>query len=548
MEGSEGVPLRFPRPAMVGVAIGLASASILLGSVPAFADSVRQHEWWLGKLGVTAAWQTSRGSGVTIAVLSDGVEPANPDLAGSVTTGPDFTRSGRTASGPYFGLLGTAIASLIAGHGHGTDASEGMIGVAPAAKILSVRVTLSPGDPLLTNTTVTARLPGAIAAGIRYAVGHGASVIDLPIDPGQPGAGGTGGISAAAGGSAAEQAAVLYARRKGVVLVAPAGDNGAGSDAVNYPAAYPGVISAGAFDRSLMKAAYSSHQSYVTLTAPGDGVVAATAPGSYAPMSSTSAASAIVAGIATLVRSKFPVLSPALVRRALIHSTLFQRPGGIQNGSGYGTANAARALARASVIAAPLGGGATASPAASQQAPTPPAVPSAASSLVSKVLKAVVISAGVLILLLLPITIYAAVGRRRARKAAEARWERAQAAEPGYAGATVAPDLPDPMLEFFSPAARPPAAPPVAGPGRRAEAISPEDVPFLPSPGRNSGPRRPAAHQVPSAAGHFDDFSDASGFPAATYLIAAGALGLPAAAISLAIALGAASGTLRSTR
>jgi len=59
MEGSEGVPLRFPRPAMVGVAIGLASASILLGSVPAFADSVRQHEWWLGKLGVTSRTQAS---------------------------------------------------------------------------------------------------------------------------------------------------------------------------------------------------------------------------------------------------------------------------------------------------------------------------------------------------------------------------------------------------------------------------------------------------------------------------------------------------------
>jgi serine protease len=531
---------------MVGVAIGLASASIMLGGMPALADSVRQHEWWLGQLGVTSAWQTTRGSGVTVAVLGDGTEPSNPDLAGSVITGPDFTRSGRTARGPYFGLRDTAIASLIAGHGHGTDASEGIIGVAPAAKILSVRVTLSAGDPLLTSTAVTARLPGAIAAGIRYAVRKGARVIDLPIDPGQPGASGTGGASAAAGGSAAERAAVSYALRKGVVLVAPAGDNGAGRDAVSYPAAYPGVISAGAFDRTLMKAAYSSHQSYVTLTAPGEGVIAATAAGSYATMNSTSTAGAIVAGIAALIRSRFPVLSPAQVNRALIHSTLFRRPGGTQDGSGYGTANAGRAMARAKLIAAPLARRAAASPPATPRAPTPPQVPSAASSLVSKVLKAVVISAGVLILLLLPITAYAAAGRRRTRRAVQARWERDQPAETGYAhaGAAPAPDHADPMLEYFAPPARPPISMFPAEPGPRAEPGSPPETPFLAGHGRNAGPRPSAADQgrgdpgrlagpvsplsawpgsasasgrpaSTGAAGDLDDSGAASSFPAA---------------------------------
>ena len=58
------------------------------------------------------------------------------------------------------------------------------MGVAPAAKILSVRVTLDSGDPLLAEPTITAGLPDSIADGIRYATNNGATVIDLPMDPG----------------------------------------------------------------------------------------------------------------------------------------------------------------------------------------------------------------------------------------------------------------------------------------------------------------------------------------------------------------------------
>jgi serine protease len=515
------VPLRFPRPATAGAAACLAAALTVLGTMPASADSVRQHEWWLAKLGVASSWRTTRGAGVTVAVLADGVSSTVPDLANSVTAGPDLTRSGRAASGIFFGLQGTPIASLIAGHGHGTDNSEGVIGVAPAARILSVRVTLSPGDSLLSNPTVTAGEPAAIAAGIRYAVGHGASVIDLPLDPGQPAASGTGSAPAVAAGSAAEAAAVAYARRQGVLLVAPAGDNGAGSDAVNYPAGYPGVIRVGAFDHDFTKASYSNHQPYVTLTAAGTGVIAATEPGSYATMNSTGAASAIVAGIAALIRSRFPGLSPAQVRRALDAGTRFRRPGGIEDGSGYGAANAARALTKASVIAGPLGQRPSAR-ATAQRAPTPPPVSSTASSLATKVLRAVVISAGVLIALLLPITAYAAVGRRRARRVAHPGWERDPALERlerlnrlhrrGPADrARTGTDAADSMLEYFSAPARPPAAaadpPPAGRPAARAPAGRPPRGPVpalgpIPPLGQVSLPAAPrSAARQPRVSG-----------------------------------------------
>src|SRR5580658_8498085 len=255
-------------------------------------DGVRAEEWWLAGLDVPQAWKDSRGAGVTVAVLSTGVSPAQPDLAGDVTTGPDYIQSGRAIGGPYWGICGTAVASIIAGHGHGTGGNSGIMGIAPAAKILSVQVTLEYNDPLNAATSITQRLMQAIADGIVYAANHGAKVIDLPLDPGTFGLAGD---DAAAGGSSTELSAVQYALDLGVVLVAPAGDNGGSWDQVNYPASYPGVIAVGAVGRDGRLASFSSNHSYVTLTAPGAKLMAATLlpaqtagyVAGYAPISTT---------------------------------------------------------------------------------------------------------------------------------------------------------------------------------------------------------------------------------------------------------------------
>ena len=187
------------------------------------AAPTRAAQWWLTAMNVSRAWRSApgRGSGVTVAVLSTGVEAAHQDLAGVVTAGPDYSRSGRKAGGPFWGFEGTAVASLIAGHGHGAGAAAGITGIGPAARVLSVRVTLEYDDPLNSDPAVTKRIPDAIAAGIRYAVGNGARVIVLPLDPGTLGPTAAG-DPAAAGGSPAERAAVSYALGHDVVLVAPA--------------------------------------------------------------------------------------------------------------------------------------------------------------------------------------------------------------------------------------------------------------------------------------------------------------------------------------
>jgi len=148
------------RSPLVPFTTGLAAAIAVLavaGSAPAFgagvstsaaADAVRAQEWWLAGLNVPQTWPQTRGAGVTVAVLGTGVAASHPDLAGDVVTGPDYTGSGRTPGEPFWGIDGTQVASIIAGHGHGLGRQSGIVGVAPAARILSVRVNLEFNDPL----------------------------------------------------------------------------------------------------------------------------------------------------------------------------------------------------------------------------------------------------------------------------------------------------------------------------------------------------------------------------------------------------------------
>ncbi|HEX3311557.1 MAG TPA: S8 family serine peptidase, partial [Streptosporangiaceae bacterium] len=156
------------------------------------------------------------------------------------------------------------------------------------------------------------------------------------------------GTPAAAGGSPAEKAAVAYALRKNVVLVAPAGDDGQGPDLTDHPAAYTGVIAVGAIARNGRLAPFSSRRSYVSLTAPGVGLAAAIPPDDYARISSTSTSSGIVAGVAALIRSRFPHLSAAQVGRALTGGTTVGRASA--PGTGHGTIDAAKAVGLAASI------------------------------------------------------------------------------------------------------------------------------------------------------------------------------------------------------
>jgi len=224
------------------------------------------------------------------------------------------------------------------------------------------------------------------------------------------------------------------------VLVAPAGDNGSGTDALNYPAAYPGIISVGAFDEKFAKAPYSSRRGYVTLTAAGDGVTAASGPTGYALVHSTSAASAVVAGIVALIKAQFPRLTPAQVRQVLTTSTVFRPRGGRADGSGYGTVDAAAALMAASKVAEAVPTAAASAGAVATQAP--PSAPAVHSTVIRKNLgHSLITDAGIAVavfLVLLGCILGYTTGRRR--RARSARLDEVRAATRVPARKTRKPD------------------------------------------------------------------------------------------------------------
>lgn len=305
-------------------------------------DQIRSREWHLDALRAQKAWRYSRGRGVTVAVLDTGVDRRHPDLTGHVINGPDLTGGLRKPGSRYWGLHGTSMASIISGHGHGPGLTQGMMGVAPLSRVLSIRVTLENDDPLRRDNGQQAGTGDrdAVAQGIRYAVDHGAEIINMSL----------GGGRQSYNGTPSQEKAIRYALGKGVVLIASAGNDGSGANRRNFPAAYPGVIAVGALDRRLRLWKDSNRRSNAAVCAPGVEIVSADASNGYVVGTGTSASSAMVAGVAALVRARYPRLSPDEVRRALIQGSPARagRPTG--SATCRGTVDAVRTLVAANEI------------------------------------------------------------------------------------------------------------------------------------------------------------------------------------------------------
>ncbi|MBZ4321367.1 type VII secretion-associated serine protease mycosin [Streptomyces huiliensis] len=322
-------------PGAVALAAVLAVVLSAVGAAPARADAIRVQEWAIDALHLEEAWRTTRGAGVTVAVLDTGVDAGHPDLRGRVLPGKDLVGFGAGRGDRSWARHGTAMAGIVAGRGHGTGDGDGVLGVAPEARILPVRVILEEGDPA--RSRARGARGGALADGIRWAADHGADVINLSL----------GDDSATAHPDAGEDAAVRYALAKGAVVVASAGNGGRDGDHASYPAAYPGVIAVTAVDRGGGRAAFSTRRWYATLSAPGVGVVIADPDRRYYEGWGTSAAAAFVSGAAALLRSAHPGLDPAQVRRLLVASARDAPPGGRSDELGAGVVDPAAALALA---------------------------------------------------------------------------------------------------------------------------------------------------------------------------------------------------------
>lgn len=289
-------------------AVMMLTGAVLLTSAPtASADYVTDQQWVLDAFAAKDVWAVSQGEGVTVAVVDSGVDTRHPDLAGQVLEGKDFTGEGDA----HEDLLGhgTAMASIIAAHGHGAGNASGMMGLAPKAKILPLRVLRTEKDPMHDETW---------AAAVRHAVDGGAKVINMSF-------GNEGGKTLSDG-----REAIAYAQAHDVVLVAGSGNDG--SIAVDEPAALPGVIAVGAHDKHGNVWEGSNTGKDLDLAAPGAEILAAdmTRSQQYALSNGTSDATAYVSAAAALVRSKYPDLTAGQVVNRLIKSATFAHHKGLK--------------------------------------------------------------------------------------------------------------------------------------------------------------------------------------------------------------------------
>lgn len=372
---TSGMPGRVLAGAALGAALSVLPAPPATAAAGAGADAIRNSQQWVfDMMDVQPAWQVTEGSGVTVAVIDSGVYPYVSDLSGgTVIEGPNLTGLSTPPSNPNWGQHGTWMASIIAGHGH-NGGYDGVWGIAPQAKILSIRVIPDKGDPHYQqyNNEPDQTIQNELALGIRTAVKDHAQVISMSI-----------GYSAPSG---VVRAAIDYAYSHSVVLVASSGNSGNNDTQhgtsnpdiapVSFPAEYPGVISVGAVTVDGVPATFSSGNLSVRIAAPGKAVPAEGRDGLYYTVDGTSPACALVAGVAALLKSRYPKISPAQVTEALTATAQQDPPGSYSVLTGFGIVNADAALVKAGQLmrakpqgsqvatAAHFGGGPAAVPAA----------------------------------------------------------------------------------------------------------------------------------------------------------------------------------------
>jgi Subtilase family/Bacterial Ig domain len=241
-------------------------------------DTYYLAQWGLPRAGVPAAWGLSTGAGITVGIVDTGVDATHPDLQGQLLPGYDFLNDDPDPKDDNG--HGTRMSGIV---GALCNNAEGVCGIAPAAKVLPVKVLDAQGyGPY-----------SAVANGIIYAVDHGARVINLSLVGTAP--------------SSILQAAVDYATAHDVVLVAAAGNYG--TDAPGYPAASNGAVAVAAINDADAHPSFSNYGAWVNVSAPGVDIVTTTTDGGYATSTGTSPAAAFGSGVFALLLSANPTMS-----------------------------------------------------------------------------------------------------------------------------------------------------------------------------------------------------------------------------------------------
>jgi subtilisin family serine protease len=287
-------------------------------------DDSRQGDQWAvsppSVLNLPGAWKLSKGVGVTVAIVDSGALLTHVDLGPNIWTNFDEI-PGNHVDDDHNGFvddvhgvdLSTTRPSqnLSDGLGHGTHVAgivaaaqngRGVVGIAPRAKLMIVKVLSATGA----GTT------GGVAQGIRYAAANGARIINLSLGGDTPDPRLNDAIKAAAAANA--------------LVVTSAGNNSRDIDRKpSYPAsiAAPNLITVAATqpkDGRGIDPASNFGRLDVQLAAPGAGILSTANDGGYVLKSGTSMAAPMVSGVAALMAGANPRISAVAMRALLLQN------------------------------------------------------------------------------------------------------------------------------------------------------------------------------------------------------------------------------------
>lgn len=279
-------------PVVERVESGLVASSPL----PLATSLSRRPTDWAGELvALGEAHRTSRGHAeVVIAVLDTGIDPTHAEYADRLEPGFDFVDIIDGAEDFIGDRVGADADPTDPRVGHGSHVTGILTaggrrmptGVAPECRVLPVRVL---GSLRQDDRFIGAGLVDNINTGIKWAVDHGALVINMSL-----------GIRRD-GGGLPHVDVIRYAQRRGVTVVAAAGNDGA--DTLYYPGALPGVLAVGSVGRDDQVAPYSTWGAQVDIVAPGTEIWSSWLEGGYAFATGTSQATPFVSGAVALCQS-----------------------------------------------------------------------------------------------------------------------------------------------------------------------------------------------------------------------------------------------------